>query len=75
MLPRGLVRLGLDTLDYCGSEIHQALSLYTSPQTLPCIIHCTQGKDRTGKMSALHFSVHTADYPTNTLQGLYALWY
>ncbi|KAL6819341.1 protein-tyrosine phosphatase-like protein [Trichoderma sp. SZMC 28015] len=53
MLPRGLVRLGLDTLDHCGSEIHQALSLYTSPQTLPCIIHCTQGKDRTGLICAL----------------------
>ncbi|KAH6606332.1 hypothetical protein Trco_005485 [Trichoderma cornu-damae] len=46
MLPRGLVGLGLDTLDYCGSEICQALSLYTSPQSLPSIIHCTQGKDR-----------------------------
>ncbi|EHK27470.1 uncharacterized protein TRIVIDRAFT_188312 [Trichoderma virens Gv29-8] len=53
MLPRGLVRLGLDTLDYCGLEIHQALSLYTAPQTLPSIIHCTQGKDRTGLICAL----------------------
>ncbi|UKZ94161.1 uncharacterized protein TrAFT101_009041 [Trichoderma asperellum] len=47
MLPRGLVGLGLDTLDYCGSEIREALSLYTTPQSLPSIIHCTQGKDRT----------------------------
>ncbi|PTB35498.1 hypothetical protein M441DRAFT_204856 [Trichoderma asperellum CBS 433.97] len=53
MLPRGLVGLGLDTLDYCGSEIREALSLYTTPQSLPSIIHCTQGKDRTGKMNSL----------------------
>ncbi|KAH8127960.1 hypothetical protein FP744_10000411 [Trichoderma asperellum] len=46
MLPRGLVGLGLDTLDYCGSEIREALSLYTTPQSLPSIVHCTQGKDR-----------------------------
>lgn len=74
MLPRGLVRLGLDTLDHCGSEIHQALSLYTSLQTLPSIIHCTQGKDRTGKMSSTCPPIHMADYLTNALQGLYALW-
>ncbi|KAL7797451.1 protein-tyrosine phosphatase-like protein [Trichoderma ceciliae] len=53
MLPRGLVGLGLDTLDCCGPEIRQALSLYTSPQSLPSIIHCTQGKDRTGLICAL----------------------
>jgi hypothetical protein len=53
MLPRGLVGLGLDTLDYCGSEIREALSLYTNPQLLPSVVHCTQGKDRTGKMSSL----------------------
>ncbi|RFU79748.1 hypothetical protein TARUN_2503 [Trichoderma arundinaceum] len=46
MLPRGLVGLGLDTLDYCGSEISEALSFYTSPHSLPSIVHCTQGKDR-----------------------------
>ncbi|UKZ83623.1 hypothetical protein TrVFT333_011432 [Trichoderma virens FT-333] len=55
MLPRGLVRLGLDTLDYCGLEIHQALSLYTAPQTLPSIIHCTQGKDRTAAIEHDYF--------------------
>lgn len=53
MLPRGLVGLGLDTLDYCGSEIREALSLYTTPQSLPSVVHCTQGKDRTGKTSPL----------------------
>ncbi|KAL7949194.1 protein-tyrosine phosphatase-like protein [Trichoderma barbatum] len=71
MLPRGLVRLGLDTLDYCGSEIHQALSLYTSPQTLPSIIHCTQGKDRTGLICALVLMI--LDIPRAAIEHDYFL--
>lgn len=49
MLPRGLVRLGLDTLDQSKVEIRESLSLYTNPAAFPSIVHCTQGKDRTGK--------------------------
>lgn len=49
MIPRGLVGLGLDTLDQSTKEIHEALSLYADPSALPSIVHCTQGKDRTGK--------------------------
>lgn len=48
MLPRGLVRLGLDTLDQSQAEIRETLSLYTNAAALPSIVHCTQGKDRTG---------------------------
>lgn len=67
MLPRGLVGLGLDTLDYCGSEIREALSLYTTPQSLPSIVHCTQGKDRTGKMSFFLPLRFTTDFLTRAL--------
>jgi protein-tyrosine phosphatase len=49
MLPRGLVRLGLDTLDQSGTEIREALSLYSESRALPILVHCTQGKDRTGE--------------------------
>lgn len=49
MLPRGLVGLGLDTLDQSREEVFQALSLYTSTQSMPSVVHCTQGKDRTGE--------------------------
>ncbi|KAK4453787.1 protein-tyrosine phosphatase-like protein [Podospora aff. communis PSN243] len=48
MLPRGLVGLGLDTLDKSGPEIVQALNSYLEPGALPSLVHCTQGKDRTG---------------------------
>lgn len=48
MLPRGLIGLGLDTLDQSGPEIRETLTLYTSAVSMPSIVHCTQGKDRTG---------------------------
>lgn len=48
MLPRGLVGLGLDTLDHCGPEINEALEIVLDSSSLPVLIHCTQGKDRTG---------------------------
>lgn len=50
MIPRGLVGLGLDTLDQSTREIREALSLYADPAALPSIVHCTQGKDRTGEI-------------------------
>jgi hypothetical protein len=51
MLPRGLVGLGLATMDLSGAEIRQTLSLYTSASPLPSVVHCTHGKDRTGETS------------------------
>ncbi|EXM07766.1 hypothetical protein FOIG_02706 [Fusarium odoratissimum NRRL 54006] len=48
MIPRGLVGLGLDTIDQSTREIREALSLYANRAALPSIVHCTQGKDRTG---------------------------
>lgn len=48
LVPRGLLGIGRDKLDHSGAEITEALTLYTSPQTTPVLVHCTQGKDRTG---------------------------
>ncbi|KAH7008034.1 protein-tyrosine phosphatase-like protein [Ilyonectria destructans] len=53
MLPRGLVGLGRDTLDNSPLEIRETLSLYTNMAALPSVVHCTQGKDRTGLVCAL----------------------
>lgn len=46
--PRGLVGLAVDTLDLCGLEIKEALESFLEPDNLPVLVHCTQGKDRTG---------------------------
>lgn len=48
MLPRGLVGLGKDTLDHSGQEIKQVFDVLADEQSYPVVVHCTQGKDRTG---------------------------
>ncbi|KAK2602037.1 hypothetical protein N8I77_008608 [Diaporthe amygdali] len=53
MQPRGLLGLGCDTLDASGPEITAGLASLLEPHGLPILIHCTQGKDRTGIMVVL----------------------
>ncbi|KAF7161136.1 hypothetical protein CNMCM6106_008499 [Aspergillus hiratsukae] len=48
MAPRGLIGLGQDTLDSSTAEIREIFELLVSPASYPVIVHCTQGKDRTG---------------------------
>ncbi|GIJ89828.1 hypothetical protein Asppvi_008774 [Aspergillus pseudoviridinutans] len=48
MAPRGLIGLGQDTLDSSTAEIREIFELLVSPATYPVLVHCTQGKDRTG---------------------------
>lgn len=53
MLPRGLIGLGIDSIDYCGPEIAQAMGEFATSSRYPILVHCTQGKDRTGLLIAL----------------------
>ncbi|KAI0024365.1 tyrosine/serine protein phosphatase [Xylariomycetidae sp. FL0641] len=53
MQPRGLVGLGTITLDESGEEIAEALQTLLVPSGTPVLVHCTQGKDRTGLLVAL----------------------
>ena len=48
MQPRGLVGLGIDTVDHSGPEIKQIFDILAEKSAYPVLIHCTQGKDRTG---------------------------
>jgi protein-tyrosine phosphatase len=57
MQPRGLYGLGYDSLDHCGPEILETLRAYTSLSRYPILIHCTQGKDRTGLIVFLLLSL------------------
>ncbi|KAK2812405.1 hypothetical protein FQN50_001406 [Emmonsiellopsis sp. PD_5] len=48
MVPRGLTGLAHDTLTASQSEIKDLFTTLSLPQTYPVLVHCTQGKDRTG---------------------------
>ncbi|OTA83093.1 hypothetical protein M434DRAFT_36876 [Hypoxylon sp. CO27-5] len=57
MLPRGLVGMGLITVDHSGRELAEALRTLIEPASLPILVHCTQGKDRTGLIVVLALMV------------------
>lgn len=48
MTARGLSGLAIDTLTHSTSEIHDIFTLLSNPSNYPILVHCTQGKDRTG---------------------------
>ena len=48
MQPRGLIGLGKDSLDHSRDEIREMLEVMAESKNYPLMIHCTQGKDRTG---------------------------
>ena len=48
MNERGVSGLAIDTLDVCGAEFRQIFAVFADEANLPTMIHCTQGKDRTG---------------------------
>ncbi|KAL7625431.1 hypothetical protein AAE478_004651 [Parahypoxylon ruwenzoriense] len=71
MLPRGLVGMGFVTMDESGAEIAEALRAFISPASLPALVHCTQGKDRTGLVVTLVLMV--LDVPTDAVAHDYVL--
>jgi protein-tyrosine phosphatase len=48
MEPRGLTGLAFDTLAMSTAEIEAVCMLFADEAEYPIMIHCTQGKDRTG---------------------------
>ncbi|EAW11154.1 putative tyrosine/serine protein phosphatase [Aspergillus clavatus NRRL 1] len=48
MAPRGLIGLGQDTLDSSTGEMREIFELLARAEAYPVVVHCTQGKDRTG---------------------------
>ncbi|KAJ3020364.1 hypothetical protein HKX48_000893 [Thoreauomyces humboldtii] len=59
--PQGLIGLYRNFADFCGSEIVRALKLLAIPSHFPVLVHCTQGKDRTGLVIAM--ALHCAGAP------------
>ncbi|KAJ5954342.1 Tyrosine/serine-protein phosphatase IphP-type [Penicillium viridicatum] len=48
MRPRGLTGLAQDTLDSSMGEIRSVFEILACEESYPTLVHCTQGKDRTG---------------------------
>jgi len=72
MAPRGLLGLGQDSLTACGPEIVQCLRAFlpsTSTSPCPILIHCTQGKDRTGLIVLLVLLL--LDIPVEAIEADY----
>ncbi|USP75325.1 hypothetical protein yc1106_02599 [Curvularia clavata] len=44
----GLVGLATQSLDVCTHEVAQVFQVLAQPESWPLLVHCTQGKDRTG---------------------------
>jgi len=55
--PQGLIGLNQNFIDHCGAEIASALKIMRNPKLFPILVHCTQGKDRTGLVIALALSL------------------
>ena len=53
MAPRGLIGLGKDTLNYSTAELLEVFSVLANGDNYPILVHCTQGKDRTGLVIVL----------------------
>ncbi len=48
IVPRGLIGLGIDSLDYGTTEMRAIFAIFADAGNYPILVHCTQGKDRTG---------------------------
>lgn len=57
MQPRGLTGLAFDTLATSTTEILSVFRLLADEKNYPVMIHCTQGKDRTGLIVLLLLSM------------------
>ena len=70
MVPRGIIGLGYDSLDYCGGAIREIFETVAVPTNMPVLIHCTQGKDRTGIVVALLLLLCQVPIPSITADYL-----
>lgn len=55
--PMGVNKLYKNFLTHCKGEILEAMMVFADSQNYPIEIHCTQGKDRTGLVSAFILSI------------------
>lgn len=55
--PMGVGKMYREFATYCQAEMLAALMVFTNPDNYPIEVHCTQGKDRTGIVSAFIMTI------------------
>jgi protein tyrosine/serine phosphatase len=48
MRDQGLIGLGTGSIDVCTAEVKEFFEVLAEEENYPVMVHCTQGKDRTG---------------------------
>ena len=71
MNARGLVGLAEDRLRPCTAEVLQVFTVLAARQKWPVMVHCTQGKDRTGLVVLLVLML--CDVPREVIEDDYRL--
>lgn len=61
MAEKGLVGLAVDSLDHCTKEVCAVFKVLAASGSWPVVVHCTQGKDRTGLVVLLVLLLVGAD--------------
>ncbi|RUS19875.1 tyrosine phosphatase family-domain-containing protein [Endogone sp. FLAS-F59071] len=69
--PKGLAGMYIDFVEASNKDIVSALKLFADPDNFPVLVHCTQGKDRTGLITAFILSI--LDVPEGIIARDYAL--
>jgi hypothetical protein len=66
----GVPKMYKEFLSSCKDEILDALRIFSERQNYPILVHCTQGKDRTGLMCMLLLGI--AGAPDSNIVNDYA---
>ncbi|KAJ2963871.1 hypothetical protein NQZ79_g1101 [Umbelopsis isabellina] len=70
LTPMGVPKMYKEFLASCKDEILDALRIFSERQNYPILVHCTQGKDRTGLMCMLLLGI--AGAPESSIVNDYA---
>jgi protein-tyrosine phosphatase len=71
MQKRGLTGLAIDSVDVCQKEVQAVFNVLADETRYPVLLHCTQGKDRTGLVVQLVLSL--LDIPLPIIKADYLL--
>jgi hypothetical protein len=71
MASRGLSGLAIDSLLYSRAEVKAIFSILCNAESYPVLVHCTQGKDRTGLTVLLVLML--CDVPIEAIEKDYRL--